>query len=355
MNRPTQRPPTVAGRSILRVMGMMAFLAVLVPDTKAASTLNATDRASTSAGEEIVYLGCCDASATVAVNARFFLVASDEDSRLRMYDREKGSAPVQTFDLRPHLNLGLGSPETDIEGAARLGDRIYWITSHARNKDGKVRPNRHRFFATRFREENGRVEMTVEGAAYERLLANLVSSPELAPFNFAAASRLAPGEPGAFNIEGLAATADGHVLIGFRNPAPAGQALLIPMKNPAAVLAGTSPLFGEPIRLNLDGLGVRDITFHAGQYLIVAGPPHGGGREKLFAWEGPGTKPKAFKNVKLKDYNPEAIVVYPDRGFDSFQLFSDDSSARIGRTECGELTNPALKQFRSIWISRETD
>ena len=39
-------------------------------------------------------------------------------------------------------------PEADLEGATRIGDDIYWITSHGQNKNGKNRPSRHRLFAT---------------------------------------------------------------------------------------------------------------------------------------------------------------------------------------------------------------
>ena len=34
-------------------------------------------------------------------------------------------------------------PEADIEGATRVQDRVYWITSHGANNDGEVRPSRH--------------------------------------------------------------------------------------------------------------------------------------------------------------------------------------------------------------------
>ena len=36
-----------------------------------------------------------------------------------------------------------------LSGAAWLGDRIFWIGSHGRNRDGKYRASRHRFFAVR--------------------------------------------------------------------------------------------------------------------------------------------------------------------------------------------------------------
>ena len=60
------------------------------------------------------------------------------------------------------------------------------------------------------------------------------------------------------NIEGLAATADGKLRIGFRNPRPGGEALVIPLLNPAPVVdSGAAPVFGELARLDLAGRGIR--------------------------------------------------------------------------------------------------
>nr|HRK64961.1 hypothetical protein [Terricaulis sp.] len=99
---------------------------------RASSALDASARKSAEVAEELQHTGCCDASAAAAIGDNFFVVASDEDSVLRVYSRAADGSPVATFNLRPHLNLGRSSAETDIEGAARLGDLVFWITSHAR-------------------------------------------------------------------------------------------------------------------------------------------------------------------------------------------------------------------------------
>ncbi|HET6410215.1 MAG TPA: hypothetical protein VFG14_20160, partial [Chthoniobacteraceae bacterium] len=44
------------------------------------------------------YIGCCDASAAVAVDGEHFVVADDEDNVLRVYRREGGS-PIMNIDL----------------------------------------------------------------------------------------------------------------------------------------------------------------------------------------------------------------------------------------------------------------
>jgi hypothetical protein len=89
----------------------------------------------------------CDASAAVAIAPTMFIVANDEDNMLRVYWHNKPGKPVHEFDLSSFLEPE-PKQEADIEGVTRLGDRVYWITSHGTNKDGKQRPSRHRLFAT---------------------------------------------------------------------------------------------------------------------------------------------------------------------------------------------------------------
>ncbi len=96
----------------------------------------------------ISYRGLCDASAAVALDAEHFVVAGDEDNTLRIFRRSVADA-VGTPALADFL--GTGKRESDIEGAARVGNRIYWIASNGRNKDGKERSERYRFFATDIR------------------------------------------------------------------------------------------------------------------------------------------------------------------------------------------------------------
>jgi hypothetical protein len=175
-------------------------------------------------------------------------IATDEENRLRVYRRDQGGPPLQTFDLASHLGLERHSPETDIEGAARVGDCVYWIGSHSRNQDGRFRPNRCRFFATAFEVSGDDAKMRFLGVAYQNLVNDLAHAPELKRFDFDRASRLAPKQPGALNIEGLCATPDNQLLIAFRNPVPNGRALLVPLTNPEQIVMNGQPAkFGEPI------------------------------------------------------------------------------------------------------------
>src|SRR5437879_7631388 len=145
----------------------------------------------------------CDASAGIALTDRRFAAASDEDSVIRVYNREGSANPVQSIDLAALLDLDARKPESDLEAAARIGDRAYWITSHGRNKSGKLRLSRERFFATQIVTNAHGVALRMVGRPYEDLLRDLTDDPRLARFSLAEASLHEPKERGALNIEGL--------------------------------------------------------------------------------------------------------------------------------------------------------
>lgn len=315
----------------------------------AASTGLGNTKPGSPVSEPISYSGICGASAAAALNSDQFVVADDEGNTLRVYDRAKGGPPLTLVNLTAHLELRRGEGETDIEGAAKMGDVIFWITSHSRNKNGKLHDNRARFFATSVKG-TGTASISFVGRPYKHLITDLTSAAVLRPLNLAAASRLAPKDEGGLNIEGLCATPDNTLLIGFRNPNPGGKALLVPLLNPHAVVTGQRAIFGAPIQLDLRGLGVRDLGYWKGEYRIIAGSADGGGKSRLFSWSGGASRPKQLKEVDLKGLNPEALVIYPDIGLDQIQLLSDDS----GRKGCQELP-PASRHFRSVLVTLESE
>jgi hypothetical protein len=297
------------------------------------------------------YSGLRDASAAVAVSSNLFIVADDEKNTLRLYSTENGGPPLKDFDFDAFLEVTNKSPESDIEAAALLGHRAFWIGSHGRNKDGKDRPNRRRFFATDIAVRNGVVTLTPVGKPYKRLLDDLLRDSRFAEFHLAEASTRPPKEPDALNIEGLSATPEGHLLLGFRNPTPKGKALVIPLLNPNEVVEGKSPRFDAAMLLDLDGLGIRDMAYCDTAYFIIAGPSHTGQGFQFYRWTGGSGAPQKFTVKHLGDYSPEAIIFYPQEGFHEIQILSDDGNRLVNGVPGKDLGDAAPKIFRSFWLT----
>jgi hypothetical protein len=291
-----------------------------------------------------------DASAGVALGTQYFITANDEDNPLRIYRRDSGGPPQQVIDLTAFLRLDRASPETDLEGAARVGDRIYWITSHGQNRDAKKRPNRHRFFATDLKGSRVPFVLQPVGRPYPGLLMDLIRAPQLQAFNLAEAANRAPKEPHGLNIEGLCATSDQRLLLGFRNPLPQQKALVIPLNNPDRVIQDQPAELGQPLLLDLGGLGIRDMAYAEGTYYLIGGARGGGGPFRLYQWSGGQDPPRRLGEIKAKHLHPEAIVVYPDLGLRKFQLLSDDGTLTVNGKPNKDQLDPAKRFFRSAWV-----
>jgi hypothetical protein len=300
--------------------------------------------------DPIIFRGMCDASAAVALGNELFAVANDEDNTIRIYHSAQGGVPVASFDFSLFLRVDPKSPETDLEGAAWLDNRIFWMASHGRNHDGKFRASRDRFFATTLEKTGNTVRLVPAGKPYTTLLVDLIRDPRLKQFKLGAASMLPPKHRGALNIEGLCATPDKHLLIGFRNPIPRGRALIVPLLNPNEVINGSAAQLGDPILLNLGGQGIRDIGLWHGKYLIIAGSYDAEGISQVYLWKGGTSQPQPLRDIDLHEFNPEAVIVYPDNAR-SFQLLSDDGTRLIDGLPCKRLPNSMDKQFRTFWVT----
>ena len=230
------------------------------------------------------FYGLCDASAAAALDADFFAVGDDEDNVMRVYHRHLGVLPAASLDLSGFLETDPENPETDLEGAARLGDLIYWITSHGRNRKGEECLSRQRFFAIAASVRDGTVRIEPVGRPYTRLLQDLIADPRLTRFNLAAAAALAPKAHGALNIEGLTATPAGQLLIGFRSPIPEGQALLVPLVDPAEVIAGSPARLGHPAAWRSTARHPQHDPDGGGR-TIIAGSADGDGPSGPGPWE----------------------------------------------------------------------
>jgi Protein of unknown function (DUF3616) len=295
-----------------------------------------------------IYRLLCDASAAVALDADHFVVANDERNQLQLYKR--GTAhPVKSVDLSSFLGTQ-PKKESDLEGAAALGQRIYWLSSHGRNKDAEHQERRHRFFATDVQTGSGGVTIVPVGSeAYTALQADMLAAPQLRPYKLAEAEKLAPEAVGGFNIEGLAATTDDKLLIGFRNPIRSQKALVVPLENPAAVIKGEKAQFGTPIELDLGDRGIRSIELVGSSYVIVAGPPGKTGTFKLYRWSGKADNtPNEIQGIDLQGLRPEALFVVPQTN--TIQILSDDGDEQVDGLDCKD-QNEEKQSFRSIIIT----
>lgn len=304
--------------------------------------------------EWLHFRGMCDASALEMLTDDLFVVGNDEDNVLRVYSRRQQGFPVQTLDFSSFYALKKRTLEIDLEAAARIGNRIYWISSHGANAKGKVQPSRHRFFATEIIQSNGVPRLRPMGRLYSGLIRDLSLEPGLASLHLQGASRLPPKNPGALNIEGLAPTPEGHLLIGFRNPIPGGKALVIRLLNPEPVTLGEKARFSAPQFVDLGGFGIRSLTPYREGYLLVAGPYQSeGGPSRLYFWNGTAAKPEEIP-AQL-GANPEGIAIIPGASTDRAFLISDDGAVKVGGSECKRLKDNALKSFRAFQFPISVD
>lgn len=292
------------------------------------------------------YDGLCDASAAVALDARHFVVASDEDNTLRIFERGQPQARA-TLPLQPFL--GSGKDEADLEAATRIGQRIYWIGSLSRDGKGRPAPQRDRLFATDIDGNGSPPTLRPVGTRPVRLLDALVASDAGRRWQLADAARKAPEAEGGLNVEGLTHTADGTLLIGLRNPLREGKALVVPLRNAAQTIDGQVPVFGDALVLDLGGRGVRAMTRVADGYLVVGGPPADDGSFALFHWRGANDTPQRLAQPALGSLRPEALFGWP--GTPQLQLLSDDGGIERHGTPCKKLA-AAEQRFRSLQFTR---
>jgi hypothetical protein len=85
----------------------------------------------------LVFSMMWDASAAVALDHDLFAVGNDQDNILRFYRVSQRGNPVHAYSRNPFLFGRKKSPEADLEGAARRGNGVYWITSHGQNAEGR--------------------------------------------------------------------------------------------------------------------------------------------------------------------------------------------------------------------------
>jgi len=289
--------------------GLVALAAIITPAFSGPATTE--------------YRGICEASTGAYVDPEHFLVASDETNVVRLY-RRGAADPVMKVDLQAFT----GYDKSDLEGAARIGDRVYWISSHSFNNSGEDKKKRRVFFATKTTARGGAFDTVGVGKVVTDLRDGL-----------AAAAKVAPKD---LNVEGLAATPDGGLLIGLRSPLRGSNAIAVPLKNPAAVVEGAAPMWGAALEIKLDGLAIRSMERVAAPgagYLVMAGTQKDSSTEfKLFKWSGVGAEAERVDGTDLQGIKPEGLMQIPGTG--RWHLLSDDGDV------CSDEGPEAQRRFR---------
>ncbi|MEU0131612.1 hypothetical protein [Streptomyces sp. NPDC006289] len=309
--------------------------------------------------------GSSDASAAVDVGGGYAVVADDESNTLRLYDLAVSGGPVRTWDVASKLGAG---KEIDIEGAARVGNTVYWTGSLGNNKDGEYKADRNTVFTTTVTGSGATTQLTV-GGSYRKLRDDLVAWDEANGdrFGFAAGTEdgEAPKQIDGFNVEGLefAPGSTTTAYLGFRAPLvppeSGGKALIVPVTNFDKVAgSGAKAVFGTPIELDLGGLTIRDIRKNtADQYLIVAGSWEADDNADpyaLYSWDGvAGHTP--VQRAALPTTDPggwEAVVAVPDLTVPGAraQVITDAGAADLygDGTEAKDLDHAEWKKSRAV-------
>jgi hypothetical protein len=317
--------------------------------------------------------GIADASAAIALDDNYMVIANDETNLFYVYDRNASGLPVKTFDFNQGniLSLTDGAPsykEVDIEAGVRSVSspgRIYWLGSMSNSSSFNDKPNRNRLFAT-----------TVSGTGSSTAFANAGSANNLRQqlitwgdannyaFSTSAAAGMDPKLIDGFNIEGMVFAPNNTTMyIGFRAPlvptANRTKAVIAPILNFEAWFNNGSPAgnatLGGPIELDLGNRGIRDIIkLSTGTYIIVAGnydnvPVTG----MLYKWSGvAGEAPVALPSFSINNLNAEGIMEIFEGGVSSLtklQLIADNGADDFYNTgtEAKDLTHDTYKKFSS--------
>jgi len=323
-------------------------------------------------------------------------VADDENNFIRLYSRHHYGTALYSLDIASNVGA---TEECDLEASGTSvkfnpGKRFYWIGLLGNSKSGNLKPDRNKVIATDVSGMGDAAMLSVKSYSNQMPTA-LINWGNGNGWNFttSAASGMIPKRIDGFNVEGLSVTHGGDTAyIGFRAPCvpvkgtvPTASnrkyAVLAPLNNFETILNGTgqvstSPLLGQPILFDLDGIGIRSIErIGNGKYLMVAGLYTGGGSPAVYLWGGvvpvnPGSTPintasPVSKLIKLNlpglqalaqvspdgdaDGHPEAMIADTNGNQVNIHLISDDGTVDYYNdgTEAKSLSHNEFKKFRN--------
>lgn len=278
----------------------------------------------------------------------YFINFDDETNFARLYKAGTSGCALKKWNLTSALGL---TAEADFEDAARIGNDILLISSHGRDKSGNYETDRYRFARLTVTGTGANVQLAVAGHT-KTLVQSMLNSanwqqPDAEVISLISSrsklqtqtvANLAPKIDG-LNIEGIAQLpgATPRVAIGLRNPLINNEAILVTLENPLQAATGATPVFGQAIRLNLNGLGIRAMAWSASEnaMYIVAGHINSDPAAEffLYRWNGlPGYPTQFLSQIShASGGSIEAILVH--EGQNALRLIVDQGAVLINGTE----------------------
>jgi len=324
--------------SIVNSSVASSFSSISVSSNSICSSSKSSSSSASSIPAIATYQQTADGSAAVWAGDHF-INFDDETNIARLFKAGTGSAPIKKWDLTSSLGL---SKEADFEDATRIGNDVLLITSHGRNKDGELKTDRYRFARLSITGSGATTNLSVTGYT-KNLLQNMLDSskwqqPDTTIINLlkqrtqletATVASLAPKIDG-FNIEGIAQLPGSttRVAIGLRNPLINNQAIVITLENPLEAATGATPIFGQAIRLDLAGYGVRGMAWSATDNVIYILAGHINSDPEanffLYRWDGLPTSAAEYLGAYQHSSGGSLEAILPHAGTKTLRIFVDE-------------------------------
>ena len=205
----------------------------------------------------------------------------------------------------------------DIEAMTSNENTVYAITSHSLSRSRKVRASREKVMM--FRYEDGAI---LDFHSYGDLKADLYKEFS----GFFETSVFSPSE---INIEGLSfESINNTLLIGFRSPVVDGKAIIVAIENPKEIfLEGKKPIFSKPVHLNLNGKGIRDLTYDSkkdGFWIIAGSSNNRDSKFQLWYLDRKSSKVSLVENHPDIDYGEGITIINQDSNVPSLLIVQDN-------------------------------
>ena len=205
----------------------------------------------------------------------------------------------------------------DIEAMTSDGNTVYAITSHSLSRSRKVRASREQIIM--FKYEDGSI---ADFHSYGSLKADLHKEFS----DFFETSVFSPTD---INIEGLSfESVSNTLIIGFRSPVVDGKAILVAIENAKEIfLDGKKPIFSKPIMLNLNGKGIRDLTYDTkkdGFWIIAGSSNNRDSKFELWYLDRKSSKVSLVKNHPEIGYGEGITIINQDSNVPSLLIVQDN-------------------------------